>query len=75
MRKDDSKANAYVRSDSRIFHLDGSWWFATRDTDNGPYSSEGEAIAQLAEYVQLLRGDIDLSEIDEIDNEPNDGPV
>ncbi len=75
MRKDDSNAKAYVRSDGRVFHLDGCWWFATRDTDNGPYSSEGEAIAQLAEYVQLLRGDIDLSEINEIDNESIDGSV
>ncbi|MCZ6640199.1 MAG: DUF6316 family protein [Gammaproteobacteria bacterium] len=75
MRKDDSQVKAFSRAESRVFELHGSWWFATRDTDSGPYASEEEASAQLTEYVQLLRGDIDLDEIGEIDNVRNDETV
>ncbi len=65
MRKDDSQNRTYHRAGDRVFELSGGWWFSTREEDCGPYSSEEEAQAKLAEYVEQLRGDIDLDELNE----------
>ncbi len=59
MRKEDSKDKTYFRSNDRVFHMNGGWWFATRDEDCGPYPSKTKAQAQLNDYLKQLRVDFD----------------
>lgn len=52
MRRGDTDPNkVYYRSDSRIFRMNGQWFFASREGDQGPYTKECEANAELVRHV------------------------
>lgn len=49
-------ARKYFRSQTRVFNLNGSWYFATREGDKGPFSTR-----QLAEVEALRYADENLA--------------
>lgn len=51
MRHDDSKDGTYFRSSERIFRMNEHWYFAAREGDQGPYSSEQSARKQAAQFI------------------------
>ena len=61
MRPGDIKGDnkRYFRSEARVFNLNGSWHFATRERDQGPFASrqiaEDEAFRYADEQVVLGR--------------------
>ena len=53
MRCGDTDPNkVYYRSDSRTFRMNGQWFFASREGDQGPYFSAGEAEAELQRHIE-----------------------
>lgn len=61
MRYDDTdREGVYFRSSSRLFRLNGDWFFASREGDLGPFRTEQEAEVELARHVEAgkLRGTI-----------------
>ena len=53
MRRGDLDPNkVYYRSDSRTFRMNGQWFFASREGDQGPYFSEGEATLELKRHIE-----------------------
>ena len=67
MRKTDSDAKTFFRSADRVFQVDDSWWFGTREGDHGPFKSRKAAQDALAQFVLDVRGDIELNEVSIID--------
>ena len=62
MRKEDTVEKTHFRSEKRMFQINGDWYFATRDKDQGPYVSDTDAESGLAMYLMDLRGELGLSE-------------
>ena len=60
-QSDPDPGRDYPRSEIRLFHRDGQWFFSSREGDMGPFDSEEEAREQLDAYVML----IDLKEENE----------
>ena len=61
MRYDDTESEGvYFRSSSRLFRLNGDWFFASREGDLGPFRTEQEAEVELSRHVEAgkLRGAI-----------------
>jgi len=50
MRKTDKNPKTYFRSE-RIFSMNGSWYFATREGDQGPFASRNRAEAGLTRFL------------------------
>lgn len=50
MRKTDKNPKTYFRSE-RIFSMNGSWYFATREGDQGPFASRNRAEAGLRRHL------------------------
>ena len=46
----DSERN-YFRSGARVFNLNGSWYFATREGDRGPFLNRNFADQEAARYA------------------------
>ena len=51
MRQDDRDTKSFFRSSDRVFHMNGSWYFATREGDEGPYPSEVQAQAEIRRFI------------------------
>ena len=52
MRHDDIDANKrYFRSSERVFRMNGSWYFAAREGDQGPFASERVAHDEVTRYL------------------------
>ncbi len=53
-RNDGKNARLFVRS-NRMFRIDDSWFFKTREGDSvGPFEDELEASTQLEVYIRLV---------------------
>lgn len=50
MRRDDRKSKTYFRSE-RIFCMNGSWYFATREGEQGPFFSRTRAEDALKRFL------------------------
>jgi hypothetical protein len=50
MRRDDKSPKTYFRSE-RIFCMNGSWYFSTREGDLGPYTGRTGAEAALRTFL------------------------
>ena len=55
MRKKDSGSSTYFRSGDRVFCLNGSWFYQTREDDHGPFASREEAELDLKRYIEEMR--------------------
>ena len=51
VRHDDSKEKSFFRSPDRVFHMNGEWYFATREGDHGPYPSEVQAQLEIKRFI------------------------
>ncbi len=51
MRHDDHNNKRFFRSPERVFHMNGAWFFAAREGDQGPYPSHNEAEREVARYI------------------------
>jgi hypothetical protein len=52
MRRGDLEtARKYFRSETRVFNLNGSWYFATREGDQGPFFAREHADAEALRYA------------------------
>lgn len=51
MRQDDHEKKCHFRSSDRVFHMNGSWYFATREGDQGPFRSEVNAQAEIKRFI------------------------
>ena len=51
MRQDDHEKKCHFRSSDRVFHMNGSWYFATREGDQGPFQSEVNAYAEIKRFI------------------------
>jgi hypothetical protein len=54
-RKTDSDPEnvTHFRAGSRIFRLNGDWYFSSREGEHGPFESERDAAMELDTYVNL----------------------
>jgi hypothetical protein len=50
MRKTDKNPKTHFRSE-RIFSMNGNWYFATREGEQGPFASRTRAEAGLARFL------------------------
>lgn len=56
MRCDDTeKDRVFFRSDSRLFRLNGEWFFSSREGDVGPFRNEREAHVELSRHVEASK--------------------
>ncbi len=67
MRKDDVSKKTFFRTEERVFQMNGAWWFAERDGDNGPYRSRAVAQQALSQFIMDMRVDIELDDISRLD--------
>ena len=51
MRQDDHEKKCYFRSSDRVFKMNGSWFFATREGDRGPFRSQDRAVAEMKRFI------------------------
>ncbi len=51
MRHDDHEHKSYFRSPDRVFKINGAWYFATREGDQGPFASEAQVQAEVQRFV------------------------
>jgi len=63
MRKTDAEKKTHFRSGDRIFQVDDSWWFGTREGNHGPFKTRKEAQDALTQFVLDIRGHIELNEV------------
>ncbi|XOV84616.1 MAG: DUF6316 family protein [bacterium] len=52
---DDNEKIRYFRTGNRFFYQNGSWWFSTREGEEGPFRSREQAEAGMARYVEAIR--------------------
>lgn len=50
-RGDVDKDRRYFRSETRLFNLNGSWYFATREEDQGPFPRRELAEVEALRYA------------------------
>jgi hypothetical protein len=72
MRKTDTHEKTYFRCDDRIFQVNDSWWFGSREEDHGPFRSRNDAHDALAQFVLDIRGKIELNEVSILDKGDSD---
>jgi hypothetical protein len=52
MRQGDTDSTrVYFRSSTRVFNLNGSWYFATREGDQGPFVTRDRAEVEALRYT------------------------
>ncbi len=51
MRHTDQAQKHYFRAPERVFHMNGAWFFAAREGDQGPYPSHREAELEVARFI------------------------
>lgn len=51
VRQNDHDAKCYFRSAERVIHMNGSWYFVTREGEEGPYPTECEAQLEVARFI------------------------
>ena len=53
MRRSDPSDNGrnYFRSCTRIFNLNGAWYFGTREEDQGPFARKEIALKEVERYA------------------------
>ncbi len=51
MRHDDHSDKRYFRSPERVFHMNGAWFFAAREGDQGPFPSHTEAEREVDRFI------------------------
>lgn len=51
MRHNDKDNKCYFRSSERVFLMNGSWYFATREGDQGPFFNEQQARAEIGRFI------------------------
>ncbi|MBV1905423.1 MAG: hypothetical protein KUG75_05045 [Pseudomonadales bacterium] len=51
MRKSDCKEKIHFRTEGRLIHLNGSWYFLAREGERGPYPSSEKAKIALERFV------------------------
>ena len=53
MRRCDPSDNgrSFFRSSTRIFNLNGAWYFGTREGDQGPFTRRELALREIASYA------------------------
>lgn len=51
MRHDDHDKKSYFRSPDRVFQINGAWYFATREGDQGPFASEAQAQMEIERLI------------------------
>lgn len=54
-REDTDPTRVQFRSVSRLFRMNGKWFFASREGDKGPYHSETDAQIELNYHVDATR--------------------
>ena len=54
MRKSDADNATHFRSGDRVFCLNGSWYFQTRENDHGPFPTREAAELNLKRYVEEM---------------------
>jgi len=54
MRKDDPREKTHFRSGSRVFCINGEWYFASREGDKGPYLSGPAAEKEMHRYASEM---------------------
>ena len=52
---DDNEKIRHFRTGNRFFNQNGSWWFSTREGEEGPFRSREHAEAGMARYVESIR--------------------
>lgn len=71
MRESDENSSVrYFRAANRYFCQDGKWWFCTRESEEGPFNSRGEAEAALERYLNSLEMLQKMQIADKVDKEP-----
>lgn len=65
---------AHFRADSRIFRLNGDWYFSSREGEHGPWQSEREALRELETYVMLSGPPQDADTIEFVKESPRKRP-
>lgn len=50
-RRDDDHPRPFYRASTRILQLNGKWYYATREGDQGPYESPQEAERELKRFI------------------------
>ena len=50
-RGDPEPEKMYFRSETRVFHLNGDWYFCTREGDQGPFPRREVAIQEAQRYA------------------------
>jgi predicted ATPase len=51
VRRDDAEKKNYFRSPERVFRMNGAWYFATREGEQGPFASELEALKEIKRFI------------------------
>ena len=51
MRVTDREKRTYFRSATRVFHQNGVWFFATREGDHGPFTSQEVAAREATRFT------------------------
>ena len=52
---DDNEKIRHFRTGNRFYNQNGSWWFSTREGEEGPFRSREQAEAGMARYVEAIR--------------------
>ena len=67
MRKDDLSKKTFFRSGERVFQVNGAWWFAVREGEQGPFESRVVAQQAFTQFTLDVRTDIELDDISRLD--------
>ena len=51
MRHDDHEQKSYFRSPDRVFKINGAWYFAAREGDQGPFASEAQVQMEIKRFI------------------------
>ncbi len=54
MRKSDAQDSTYFRSGDRVFCMNGSWFYQTREADHGPFPTREAALVDLKRYIDEM---------------------
>ncbi len=73
MRESDETESAvrYFRSGHRYFCMDGKWYFSTRESEEGPFSSREAAEAALERYLNSLEMLKKLQTPEKVEKDPD----
>ena len=63
MRKRDESDKRFFRTPDRLFRVNDEWWFATREKDQGPFSSKEEAELALRRYCETMENLVEVQKV------------